>query len=231
MNFLQLAQDLRLKCGVSGSGPASVAGQTGESARLVNWIANAWLEIQSLHQDWEFLRKSVSFVTQTGLATYSPLLCGAVDASNALDFGMWARETFRNYNTTAGFNSETLMYWIPYAEWRDTYQFGANRSVNSRPVFFTVTPNKSLGLGPVPLAGYTVVGDYYSKPVALVADTDIPAMPDKYHQMIVSRAMMAYGAYEGATEVYQRGEMLYNQLLSELVIDQLPHIEFAGALA
>lgn len=231
MNFLQLAQEARTKCGISGTGPTTVVGQTGELGRVVGYVRDAWQQIQSLHQDWQFLRKSVSFTTTTLQATYTPLQCGALDSNNAVDLGMWVKRSFRNYNTAAGFNSEVFMDYAEYDNWRNEYQFGALRSVTTRPLQITITPDKSLGLGPVPIAGYTIVGDYFAKPFVMSLDTDTPTMPDKFHMMIVYSAMMMYGAYEGASEVYQFGETKYNQLLSELVIDQLPDVDFGSALA
>ena len=53
--YLQLCQKLRQECEVGGTGPSAVTGQTGELARLVTWIADAYTELQQEY-DWLWLR-------------------------------------------------------------------------------------------------------------------------------------------------------------------------------
>jgi len=66
MDFLQLVQRTRRECGVAGSGPSTTASQTGELAKLVEWVQQSWVEIQEEQPDWGFLRNPVSFLTQYG---------------------------------------------------------------------------------------------------------------------------------------------------------------------
>jgi len=231
VNFLQLAQRLRLECGVGGTGPTTVASQTGEMERLVTWIGAAWQDVQTAHTDWEWMRASASFTTVASQATYAlGTIAGTVGVA-AASFGRWARHTGRCYLTATGTNDETHIDWLGYDEWRDAYQFSAIRASDSRPVAFTVTPGKGIGLGPVPLVGYTVTLDYYTAPGVLVVDGDIPGMPVEFHLLIVYKAMMMYGAFESAPEVYQRGELEYGKLMERLRLDRLPEVTMAGPLA
>jgi hypothetical protein len=48
---------------------------------------------------------------------------------------------------------------------------------------------------------------------------------------IVYRAMMSYGAYEAAAEVYQRGEAEFNRMIRRVLADRLPEISAGSALA
>jgi hypothetical protein len=311
MNFLSLVRRLAQECGVTNNVPSTVAGQTGEAARLVNWINESWNDIQCAHQDWQWLRLTTSFSTVAGQATYSTLQCGVPAGT----FGMWARNTFRNYanvavslsiaspcvvglaghglsvgqtltlftdgalptglvpgtayfvqsaptadtltlaatnggaaittsgtqsgnqtatsnNTTTfgGLRSEVFMDYLDYDGWRDAYLYGALRSTRSRPGMITITPDKSIGLGPVPAAGYTALGDYFAAPSYMAADLDIPTLPTQFHMAIVYRAMMAYAGYESASEVYQRGEVEFNKMMRRLTIDRTPEVTFGGAL-
>jgi hypothetical protein len=86
-------------------------------------------------------------------------------------------------------------------------------------------------LGPVPVSGITVVGDYFKAPSELTVDADTPALPSKHHMAIVYRALMMYGMYEGAPDAVQRGQMEFNKLMNRIRIDQLPSSGFTGALA
>ena len=41
-----------------------------------------------------------------------------------------------------------MLPYIPYDSWRDTYQFGAIRTAYSRPVEFSIAPDRAICLGP-----------------------------------------------------------------------------------
>lgn len=225
MNYLELVQRLGREAGASGS-IVTTHGATGETKRLCDWINSAWSDIQTMHQDWLWLRKSVSFTTVAGQATYS--MPADIEIT---DFGMWARDTFRNYPTATGTNGEVFMDYVDYESWRNSYQYGALRNTRSRPMVITITPDKSIGLGPTPEDGYTITGDYFSAPTDLVLDADIPAMPTQFHMAIVWRGLMLYGGYEGAVDAYQRGEVEYARIMQRLAIDRLPQVVFGGPLA
>lgn len=227
MTFLQLVNDLREKCGISGNALSALSGLTGESLRCKNWINDAYMDVQRLHTDWEWLRTSMSFTTTASQQTYTLANIGVSST-----FGKWVHDTFRIYETSAGYATEDFLQEIDYSAWRDEWQFGANRSVTGRPTMFAIAPNKSLCFGPTPDAtGYTVLGDYYSTPVQLSADSDEPAFPGRFHQLLVYAAMMSYGAYESAPEVYQRGKEKHGELLQLLEVDQLPAMSAGAALA
>ncbi|MDE1943468.1 MAG: hypothetical protein KGI47_10065 [Betaproteobacteria bacterium] len=91
MNLLQLVNASMQECGASGSALTTTANQTGEAARFVSWVQQAWIDIQSLHQDWGFLRTSCAFPLVGGQDYYP------VTQTNATNFGQWDRDTFRNY--------------------------------------------------------------------------------------------------------------------------------------
>ncbi len=212
---------------MAGTGPLTVVGQTGELKRLVDWTASAWFDIQAMHQDWRFLRTTASWATVQAQATYTTAQCGIPAGT----FSAWVRDSFRNYPTATGQSGEIFMPYLPYTYWRNQYQFGAYRTTYSRPIEMTVTPDDGIGLGPVPLSGYTILGDYFSAPVLLSADADVPTLPAKHNPMlIVYHAMESYGAFEAAPEVYQRGLTEFTKLLRRLEADQLPEYTLGGAL-
>jgi len=227
MNYIQLVQRLAVEANSSGASPVTVVGQTGEYSRFVNWISTAWVDIQNLHNDWEWLRKSVSFSTATGKATYSP------DADILLtDFASWKIDSFRIYPTSVGFGGERFLTKKGYNAWRDLYQFNNFRTTYSPPIEIAVAPDKSLCLGPTPDAtGYTVVGEYFANPVSLTDDSDVPAMPSRFHMIIVYRALQMYAYYESAPEVMARANFEYARLVSQIEQDQMPIAQAGMALA
>ena len=233
MTYLELVQRLWMESGSSGTspGPSDVTTQTGEFQRLVTWTNQAWLDIQRAHQDWDWMRATATFTTVAAQAVY-PLGTGAGTVGVlAANHKAWARDTGRIYLTSAGQSSEQYLPFEYYEPWRDVYQFGANRTVYTMPMVMSISPAKAICLGPVAAAGYTVSCDYFSAPASMTADADVPAMPAEFHMAIVYRALMMYGAYESAQEVYDRGETEFKKMMFQLDESRLPEVTFVGALA
>jgi hypothetical protein len=134
MNFLQLCQRAAVECGVaSGSAIKTVlpttVGATGALGRIVNWVNDAWTDVQMDNDEWEWMRASsllgsgVAFQTIAG--KYSYPLAGTASGGDfssdfssdfattggvatdgtvgiAVDsFGKWDRDTFRCFTTAA----------------------------------------------------------------------------------------------------------------------------------
>mgnify|MGYP003392974528 FL=1 len=229
--LLDMVRRCAFECGVSKD-PVnqieSVVDSTEDVGRITGWVISAWRDIQDLEKNWKFMRRSCSFVTVAGQFQYTALQCGITDNT----FGRWDLHTFRNYLTAGGVNGEMLMDDLDYDTWRNIYQLGSYRNVTTRPFVVTEMPDLSLGLGPTPLVGYTVIGDYYASPRDLDADTEEPVLNERHNRMgIVGKAMMEYGGSEGAPEVYARGDKMYKSFISRLRRDELPAIRWGGPLA
>lgn len=243
MNFLQLCQRAAVECGVASTvaittALPNTANASGSLGRIVNWVNDAWSDVQMKHPDWGWMRSSnilgagISFQTVAGQASY-PLGTGAGKVGVAVDsFGQWDCGTFRNYTTSVGFQNETPLDDVPFDYWRDVYMFGANRSVQTRPDAIAIGPDQSLNLGPPPNGLYTVTGDYFLAASEMAADTDVPTgLPTQFHMLIVYTAMIKYAGYEAASEVASRGADEAGKLMKKLEALRLPGMSFAGALA
>lgn len=216
----------------------TTVGATGSVGRVCNWINDAWTDIQMEHSDWEWMRSSsllgggVAFQTIDGQASY-PLGTGpgTVGVDPAV-FGNWIEDSFRNHTTTAGFMNENYLDPISYDWWRNSYAYGAQRMVRTRPIAIAVGPDLSLCLGPFPNGNYTITGDYYTKAADMLTDTDVPTgLPTEFHMLIVYGTMMKYGQYESAQEVYARGQEEFAGMYSRLQLLRAPHVAFGGSLA
>ena len=223
MTFLELCKQLVLESGIPGTGPTSTTGQSGEMARVVNWIQMAYREIQ-LRPGWEWMRTAFSFETVAEQGQYT------IAEAGISDFSAWKPDSFRIYLTSAGVGSETLLTQSDYTSFRDYYLFNTRRTSYSRPIAIAVTPNKSLVLGLAPDDIYTVSGEYWKSPQALSGDSDTPDMPDRFHMAIVYKALLSYGLFESAGEVIQRAQLLYGQYDSAMRADQQGEITLAGGL-
>lgn len=235
MNRLDICRQFAVKVGVpTTSFLTTVSPTAAEQQRVVGWVDEAWNEIQALRADWFWLRTSASFTTVSGTSSYG-LGTGAGKVGVTVDeFGSWCLNAgaFRNYPTATGNTAEVMMELEPdYDTWRNAYLFAGTRNTRTRPMVFNIGPDKSVNLGPVPDAGYTITADYFSAPVAMALDTDSPAIPARFHWLLVYKAMMLYGEYEAAPEVYQGGQTGWGRMYPLLEADQLEMIHEGDALA
>lgn len=224
MTFLEIVNRIKRQCGVQGSQLTSFANRPEEILRLSDWANEAWMDIQLMYADWTWMRSSFSFATVSGQAAYTPAQAGITS------FGRWKPETMRTYVTATGTATELFLSIMDYEVWRNIYLFGTQRNVFLRPVDVAVMPSKSLAFGPIPTAGITVTGDYYVKATEMVAETDEPAMPSQFHMLIVYMAMMRYGEYEAASEVFQAGQRGARKLKSELMAGYMDEITVGSPL-
>lgn len=229
MNFLQLAQQVREKAGISGTGPATVANQVGEMARIVNWTSESWEELQNKQLDWNWMRLECAFNTVAGQAVYSTTDAGLVDHA------AWHGDTFRCYKTDEGRASEQFLVEIDYQDFRDSYGFGAMAVQTGRPAVFAVRPrDKALLIGPVPDGTYTITGDYQQSARPMMNNLDVPGdgrFPSSFHMAIVWLAVQKYAAYEGAGALFQAAQLEVKKIVPAMERNQLPAIEMGRPLA
>jgi len=210
---------LRSECvGVSGSGPTSTINQTGDNARLVEWIASAYQDIQNLHVNWNFLRADFTFNTVAAQQTYTPAQAGASD------IGEWERDSMRCYLTSSGVGGETNIPLLPWAAFREVYLIGSQRLTSGRPIVVGRKPDRSLMLWPTPEAVYTLNGEYYRAPDIMVGDGDTPLFPQQWHMIIVWRALVFYGHNQASPESYAHGQAEYKRLLAAMGRTELPEV-------
>jgi len=225
MDFLAGVKRLRQECGVPGVGPITVVDQTGEMRRLVDWYAQALIEIQLEEIYWNFLRKSLSFDTVAEQNTYE------VDTDVGLsDFATYRDGSFRIYLKSGTRGDEIFLTQYNYDNFRDIYLYGTQLTSYSRPTTIAHTPDDSLVLGLPPDDVYTVIGEYYRTPVEVTLDDDVPVLPARFHMLIVYSAMMSYGMFEAAGEVYQRGEINYKRLMNRMRMAEGPNISTGASL-
>lgn len=231
MNYLQLVQRLRSEVGASGTGPSSVIGQIGQSQRLVDWINTAWLEIQGVHNTWNWMRQKFAWETVAGTGDYLPTaVTNTLTGSAITDLRYWYKDTFRAQKKSIGIQDEQWLVEWEYNVFRNTYRF--NLQVNGRPVVFAENPQgKAIMLGQIPDDVYIITGEYQQRPYSLVANDDVPNIPEYYHMAIVYKAMEYYGLYEAAPEVLARGKSQYQALLTQLEHEQLQEVTLGNPLA
>lgn len=222
--FLEIVNRVRSDAGVATSDLSTLqSGLSDESTRFKNWVSREWERVQTTRPDWQFLRQTAQFTATANQQLYTPAQVGAAATPSftASQFANWVRKSFRFYSD-ASYADEMLAAFMDWDTFRNVYVYGNMRSNASRPVVFTIAPDKSLGLGMLPDAAWKVVFEYYTKPVTLSADADVPAMPTEYHDLITARALKRYGIFMSAPEVISDAQEQIDVLWPALLADQLP---------
>ncbi|MBF57740.1 MAG: hypothetical protein CME80_08480 [Halomonas sp.] len=204
MTFLELCQRLRQEVGAAGNGPANVAGQSGEYARLIGWIRQAWREIQ-LDRQWRF-----------------DWARGVVEL-NASDVEYPLPEDFDDWLADTLYVGAQKLRVLP---WKDL-----RHAATDRLSCVAIAPDGVLHLNTTPDAGTTLTFEYWRTPQELVGINDVPRMPPRYHMAIVYRAMMQYGLYENAPEVVQQARLNDQQMMTRIASTELPTMTLGGPLA
>lgn len=220
MNFLQLAQAVKRESGISGGGPASVVTAKGDDARIFQWVNWAWRDIALMHESWFFRRAEA-----LGETTAMVMPPTAVAPGFALtDWATWKphADDYRPsaWRVTDGQATEHALHFLPYDTFRNRFIVGAHSPGPVR--FWSVAPSGDLLLAPTPDAAHQVRASYIRDVSDMTADMDTPAMPARFHMLIVWRALREYGGYDAASEVFQRADQNYSGGLSALTQSQLP---------
>jgi hypothetical protein len=230
VNYLQLVNRVRVECGVSGASTplTDLIALSGESSRIASWVNSAWVDIQTAKEDWQWMRDTVEFTLVTQQQFYT-----STEAGVGSTFANWKRDSWRASSVGQDYKDEQLLNYMDYTTFRNLYMYANMRNTYARPVVVTIDPDKNIGFGTKPDRPYVISGEYYVQPTEFSATTDAPpsVFPTRFHMMIVYRAMMFYGGYESAPEVYQRGEFEFKRLMNRLDIDQLPTLVSGPPLA
>jgi hypothetical protein len=223
--FLELCGKLAQRSGAVGSAPASVLNQTGRQAKVVDWVRTAWEMIQTEdNPDWNFLRGEFSQALSPNIMSYTPAALGIPS------FGRWIPAT-PEYQPMSIYpagaqDQECELRYIDYSSWRATYNRGVHDAM--KPTYWSIAPDRSFLVGPKPDQAYVVRGEYQRGAQTLVADGDVPIMPDEYHDAIVWRAAVLLAEHDEAPVARQTAVLNYDPLFRSMSRDLLPAFELGG---
>ncbi len=226
--FLELSQDLARESGtVSGANPTAVASQAGRLLKIVEWTAQAWVEIQNLHADWRWMQKTFSGDTAASSAQYTPASWSITDLRDWLrDDKVTIYRPHTIFLTATGVSDEGALREISWQQWRT--RWGRGTQTNNNPAEYAISPAGEFSLGPIPDDIYTVQGEYRQSAVVLAADGDIPGCPAAFHAIIVWRALMMLAEFDEAVDQRPAAAIKYNGLLESLQRNQLPEVSLGG---
>jgi len=223
MTFLELCKKLRSEAGKSGVGPVTVTDRTGIEKKIVEWTNDAWIYIQNYRSDWLWMYVTSEFNTIAGIVDYTPASAGVTSP------GVWDTSKFKFYKTADGKATEQFCSFISYDTWNSVYNVGV--AAEGSPYLFTISPSNNIIFVNTIDDIYTVTTPYQSGAVSLENDADIPEMPERFHMAIVHFALMLLAPDQNALELYQTGEIRFNDVMTRLQLDQLPPLTYGEPLA
>ena len=220
-SFLQICQDFRQEAGLAGTGPASVKSQVGMDKKIVDWIRNAWINLQESQRTWRFMWKGDGSITCIAdIRSYDPVSLG-FDVRNVIYESVTCR--------ASGTQVRIPLSYIPYNQFKT--QCLNLQPVTGRPTIFTWSPDNKLMLHPIPSSDFVVEFEYYRNPQELTENTDVPIMPSRYHRVLVYLALTHYAVHDDAITIYQDSKVQASKLLDSLHADQLEYFAATDALA
>ncbi len=230
MTFLQLCQALSRESGTVsnfGSQPSSVVDQVGRNAKIVAWVAQAWVDIQNMHRTWRFRRKEFTSALSISAGEYT------ANSFSLSDHSFWAGsraepDVYTLYDSSTGVSDETSLAWMPWERFTRLYRRGAQ--TDGRPIHWSVSPTGSLHVGPAPDKAYVFKGEYVRTAQQMTANADEPICPADYHMIIVWYALLRLvGADEAPADAKAHAATQFDPLYRAMANTELPAPTVAGA--
>lgn len=225
MNFLEIAQKVGQESGTipGGSQPLTVTGQLGRLASIVGWAADAWVDIQNHRGNWQWMQREFSAPLLAGKHRY---LAGDLGIS---DFSDWMLRHDRSDSNTISLIDPDLgtasRFFPALLSWDTFYRTQVlGLHPPGRPRFIAVSPIGELAFSPSPDKEYVVTGIYRKGIQQLSADTDIPEMPERFHRLIVYKALILLGTHDESMGQLPIWLAEASRRMGELERDQLPPV-------
>jgi len=212
--YLELCQDMARDVGIPGGGPSSVTSSSlsEEENAIVRHIKTADQDVQSRWFDWDFLWSEASITAISGTSTLTSSNSGYPSSA-----GNWKLDSFV-WNKSS--DDYQILEYMPWNEYREEYKYGSIDS--DTPEVFSVKPNNNIDLYPTPNASVVISSEYWSTPTILSSDSQVSAIPARFHRIIIARAKMYYAENEDAPEIMVSSLSEFEDQLDKLESDQLP---------
>ncbi len=224
MDNLALVRRLARMCRMTAVAnmPATVLNQRGNFLDAVTWLNDAWVELQK-EQPWRWMRSRFTLQTVAGQDEY-PYgdFTDVLTSTPITRFSEWLVTDPTNPSTTfltsGGVNGKFYMGYLPWAQFRTIYRLTPVQT--GAPIHVTIDPQDNIVFGPVPDAVYTYEGEYQRSAQNLVADDDVPELPEDYHLLLAYQALITFGIGEAAPEQLALATTRGGVLKSRLNMDQ-----------
>ena len=218
-NFLQLCQRAAREAGVTNAAvsplPTTVEAQVGELARMVDYVADAWRELQGTKK-WSWMWESVTLT----------IPAGASSIAAGIPHDRWDKQSVYSVGVT----SDSAGRWLSYVPWDEFRSLYPRIATGSTLGSWTIAPDLTFRLNGITSINLPLTAERWVLPTSLRVDGDVPPMPADLSMLLVYMAVRKYAGYDEAGT--QRNvslieeKRLYNDLLSRC----LPEWRLGGSL-
>jgi len=223
--FLELANDVRAQSGISGEGPTSVRNQIGIQADIVRWVKEAYADIQTKKENWNFLHSAYQFTLQGGQNLYNP--AQLVGSNGAIGVRTATLDTFRIYDAVK--QEWSILKYVPWSVWQIDREI-LKDTERGIPRKYTVDPSNNYQFFPYEISNVNPVDNIdhlvkfygFSRPDVMTDNGDKPIFHEQYHELIKLQALMRYGEYYNAQEVYQSARFMFEVQFEAMLYSEMP---------
>lgn len=243
MNYLQLVKRLAVETGVEletkitgvAVPPAVAYGESKENTtRLINWVQEAWNDIQLDQDNWNFMVKREQIDVAEGQIKYDlTSLVNTKVGSDVFDYLLPFVAAF-DYRYiwlvqgAASLPTRNKCYYVPPEQFFgdiDRYS-DVSRGLPGR---FSIDRDGCLVFDAKPdLGSYYLEFEYKALPQTLLDDDDVPTFKAQHHMLIVYYAMVFYAGFDEAEDQYKRAFKLYKDKMNKLRLAELRDYSMAG---
>ena len=200
----------------------TLASSRGIQTSVKDFINKSQRDIINSEVEWPFTIVSTSFTTTASTAEYTPPA-----AVKTIDFDTF---TVQESATTAE-KSLSYLSFNEYIEHYNEVDTNPNGDSEGLPRYVYFTPDEKIGLSPVPdVSTYTVRYYYYATHSDMVAATDTPAIPERFHDVIVNRARYYTHMLRSDTQFSQLALRDYEQGLNRMRVALINRKDYMRAV-
>lgn len=216
MNYLEIVKAARLLCGMQGIGPTSLANAQGVEQVLVRHVRDAYIDIQNTREEWDWLQRESTFSTTASKDTYT--LSDIFAASS---------DTFKKFKNDSFIIESDKKKYLRFNDIDNLESKYLNSTDEAEPTEFTINPpDHSVVLKKTPDASYMISFKYWRSPEELTEDSQVPTLPQQFHNLIVYKATERMAVYLGAPDLYTRYSVEGNKLMGQLMRMEVPKMSF-----
>lgn len=220
MNYLELINSVLRE--VNEVELTTIGSARGIQTSVKDFINKSQRDIINSEVEWPFTVTSGSITTTAGTAEYTKPA-----TAKTIDFDSF---TVQESASTA----EKVLKYISFNEYleklneADTNPSGGSQAL---PQYVYFTPDENIGLSPVPDAStYTVRYYYYATHTDMTAATDVPVIPERFHDVIVNRARYYTHMLRSDTQFSQLALRDYEQGLNRMRVELINRKDYMRAV-
>ena len=196
MNYLRIMQLTDMACGLQGD-IDTVNNLKDIQVNIAEFVNLAYYDIQVMSDEWKFMQRTLV----TSVSQIDPTILNA-------SVGKWGKVYYSNREVR----------FVPY----DEYLTSDWTVASSTPKMYTIVPETNQMVFNNLDNSYAIKARYVIAPDVLEADSDVPVLPLRFHNILVYKAASDFGSWLGNSEIEDRNMTKYDTLLLQLKRSEIP---------